>query len=96
MQSLAENACRPPGDPRIDKCANFPNSFVGIGPQVPPWADRSVPIGKNEYVWVPAHPRDTFATRDSEMFLALYKLYQMSLVDTSKLVSGTTPITISK
>jgi hypothetical protein len=61
------------------------------------------------WVWVPAHDpkrehalsqaypthRD-LAERDRKAFFTLYKLYQMSLVDTSKLVSGSTPITISK
>jgi hypothetical protein len=34
--------------------------------------------------------------RDKFIFFTLYKLYQESLVDTSKLVTGSTPITISK
>jgi hypothetical protein len=60
------------------------------------------------FVWVPAHnPASKAGThngqdernkaeRDRMAFFDLYKLYQMSLVDTSKLVPGTPPITISK
>ena len=63
---------------------------------------------QTEWVWVPAHDRASIdpastdqdrrylADRDRLAFLTLYKLYQMSLVDTSKLVTGLTPITISK
>ena len=103
MQRLADNACRPPADAPLDyKCPGY--SFVGIGPkaQIPPWADHSAEFDGQEYVWVPAHPptndpkEENLAKRDLEMFLEVYKLYQTSLVDTSKLVSGTMPITISK
>jgi hypothetical protein len=36
------------------------------------------------------------AKRDRDAFFNLYKLYQMSLVDTSKLVTGAPAITIGK
>jgi hypothetical protein len=66
--------------------------------------------GVEKFVWVPAHdPQKEYlvannaahyaknlAERDRKMFFTLYKLYQMSLVDTSKLVTGAPPITISK
>jgi hypothetical protein len=64
---------------------------------------------QKEWAWVPAHNPQTerelvmndpkhldLAKRDREAFFNLYKLYQMSLVDTSKLVTGAPPITISK
>jgi len=105
MRRLADHACRPaPGAPADRYCEGTQDrdSFVGIGPKVPPWADRFVRVDGQDYVWVPAHrptnnPGETdLAKRDREMFLEVYKLYQTSLVDTSKLVTGTTPITISK
>jgi hypothetical protein len=79
----------------------------GIGRFAPTWADSSASyvyrsrlgINVTRSVWVPAHdPRkdSTRAQRDRYMFLMLYKLYQTSLIDTSKLVTGSTPITISK
>jgi hypothetical protein len=67
--------------------------------------------GVEKFVWVPAHdPQKEYPTannmanhypknlagRDRRMFFTLYKLYQMSLVDTSKLVTGAPPVTISK
>jgi hypothetical protein len=64
---------------------------------------------QTESIWVPAHnPRteldlvkkdpahEDLAARDRVAFFTLYKLYQTALVDTSKLVTGTIPITISK
>lgn len=58
-----------------------------------------------ESIWMPAHNPTTplkagekiqLGQRDERVFLLVYKLYQMSLVDTSKLVTGNIPITISK
>jgi hypothetical protein len=81
-------------------------------PEKAPYVDFSVhvPVYPKKWIWVPAHdPGDHTATaehpnvteselakRDEFMFFTLYKLYQMSLVDTSKLVTGPIPITISK
>jgi len=102
MQRLADMACTG-GDPESvhEKC---PQSIFGIGKNIPSWADFSAPYqgvaGINrKYVWVPAHDpkRDaSLAHRDRYAFFTLYKLYQLSLVDTSKLVTGATPISISK
>lgn len=56
MNRLAENACRPPANAPADfDCAAFPNSVIGIGRKVPSWADGSVKMNNEEYVWVPAH-----------------------------------------
>jgi hypothetical protein len=85
------------------------SSFFAIGPRssIPSWASNSAtyswvgdhtPLAKQS-IWVPAHnPNDQslLAERDVFVFLTLYKLYQLVLVDTSKLVTGTIPITISK
>ena len=82
-------------------------SIFGIGIVIPPWADSYAsftnPDGIKEFAWVPAHnPNSTdlhqraLGERDRRAFLTLYKLYQMSLVDTSKLVTGAPSITISK
>jgi hypothetical protein len=104
MNRLATLAC----DERsiVDSCV------FGIGDSVPSWADSSAPYQLSArpdawayrnlagpYVWVPAHNPETeqqLADRDRRAFLILYELYQMSLVDTSKLVTGFPPITISK
>ena len=58
---------------------------------------------EREEIWVPAHnPHDrdplqaARGRRDLIEFSLLYKLYQMSLVDTSKLANGSIPFTISK
>jgi hypothetical protein len=107
MQRLADMAC-----PYVDKDAiatNCSQSIFGIGTSVPAWAENSAPYRRltglhklqTESVWVPAHnpawdTKTKLAERDRKTFFTLYKLYQMSLVDTSKLVTGTTPITISK
>lgn len=99
MQRLAEAACH--------NAKDCPESVFGIGIVVPSWADTYAsftdPDGIKESVWVPAHdPSSTdpeqraLAERDRESFLDLYRLYQMSLVDTSKLVTGAPAITISK
>ncbi|MGD0073186.1 MAG: hypothetical protein ABSD31_02460 [Candidatus Binataceae bacterium] len=72
-------------------------SIFGIGSQVPSWADISTSYTATEKIWVPAHDPDTGAgKRDRQAFFTLYKLYQMTLVNTSTLVTGSTPITISK
>lgn len=82
-------------------------SIFGIGIVVPSWADSYAPFtnpdGIKEFAWVPAHdPNSTdpdqhdLGERDRRAFLTLYKLYQMSLVDTSKLITGAPAITISK
>jgi len=96
------------GDPLDQKCHD--SSIFGIGQEVPKWADTYAPFEhrtnsgnvEKEWVWVPNHDpggdekQREDADRDRRMFLALYKLYQLSLVDTSKLVTGITPVTISK
>jgi len=105
MQRLARKAC-PSRDPQVVK-RNCQQSVFGIGPEVPAWADSSAsfiyhtPDGleQTQWVWVPAHDpkKDPYpAERDRIAFMTLYKLYQMSLVDTTKLVMGAPPITISK
>ncbi|MGB8682446.1 MAG: hypothetical protein WCD12_06135 [Candidatus Binatus sp.] len=85
-------------------------SFFGIGPkaQVPAWVDRKADIGGGRYIWVPAHDPQSHlpgeqgakererAEIDRDTFSTLYRLYQLSLVDTSKLVTGAPPVTISK
>jgi hypothetical protein len=104
MSRLATSACDESSI--VDKC------IFGIGYSVPSWADSSAPYQLSArpdawayrnlagpYVWVPAHNPETepnLAHRDRRAFLILYELYQMSLVDTSKLVTGFPPITISK
>jgi hypothetical protein len=105
MQRLARMTC-PSTDPKeIEKRCQ--QSVFGIGPKVPSWADSWASFGyrteegreETQWVWVPAHdPKDELylASQDREAFFNLYKLYQMSLVDTTKLVTGTPPITISK
>jgi hypothetical protein len=88
------------------------SSVAAIGDRVPGWATNSAPygpVGSRRWIWIPAHnPQSNsqdpklneherrLGQRDEFMFLTLYKLYQMSLVDTSKLVTGQIPITISK
>jgi hypothetical protein len=77
-----------------------------------PYTNYPVSIHPDEWIWAPAHnPNYTenrnadqekvhtqrvLGERDKFMFLELCKLYQMSLVDTSKLLTGTIPVTISK
>jgi hypothetical protein len=90
------------------KSANNPAckaSYVGIGSIVdkPLWADRWVQIGSGLFIYEPAHNPDSQdyyererATRDREAFANLYKLYLMSLVNTSQLVTSAPPVTISK
>ncbi len=97
MQRLAEMACTST-DPARSSCSS---GNFGIGYHVPSWADTSASFtntdGIEEYVWVPAHNPDTqheLAERDRRAFFTLYKLYQMSLVNTSQLVSGAPAITI--
>jgi hypothetical protein len=54
---------------------------------------------ENEFIWIPAHDpaKDPVLARgDRRMFALLYELYQMALVDTSRLLTTSTPITISK
>jgi hypothetical protein len=100
MQRLAGKACTSEKPAEIKKYCS--RSIFGVGPQAPSWADNSAsftsPNG-TEWAWVPAHDPQTdppLAERDRREFFSLYKLYQMSLVDTSKLVTGAPPITISK
>jgi hypothetical protein len=97
MQRLAEMACTST-DPARSSCSS---GNFGIGYHVPSWADTSASFtntdGIEEYVWVPAHNPETqpeLADRDRRAFFTLYKLYQMSLVNTSQLVSGAPSITI--
>jgi hypothetical protein len=96
MKRLAELACHSIDPTEIEsKC---PGSNFGIGKDVPSWADTSASFtdthSDKEYVWVPAHPQAPLADRDRRAFFNLYKLYQMSLVNTSQLVSGAPSITI--
>ena len=104
MKRLAEQACPNPPSPKVEVCAQ---SIFGIGIDVPSWADTSAsftdPDGIKQSVWVPAHNPNSEdelererAARDRKAFLDLYKVYQMSLVDTSKLVTAAPAITISK
>lgn len=100
MQRLADTACNTKDPNEIKQYCD--QSIFGIGPQAPSWIDGSASYtysdGK-ESVWVPAHDPDTqpeLAQRDRVEFFTLYKLYQTSLVDTSKLVTGAYPITIGK
>ena len=78
-----------------DAAAKSPQDVIGIGEKVPSGVDRSICLDSSTSVWVPFHSRPDLANHDREMFVLLYKLYQMSLVDTSKLMT-TTPITIGK
>lgn len=87
-------------------------SIVGVGSKPSSWAVKSTEFKyptknglKNAYIWLPAHnpgaqftdkDGNNLGQRDIRVFLLLYKLYQMSLVDTSKLLAGTPPVTISK
>jgi hypothetical protein len=104
MQRLANMAC-PYQDPESIK-TRCKESIFGIADnlrRIPPWAENSAPYqgltGRltGPYVYVPAHDpkvdRDR-AERDSKTFFDLYKLYQMSLVNTSQLVTGAPSITI--
>ncbi len=99
MQRLASMACPEPDSYR-GACSQ--GSIFGVGREVPVWADRKAYIGAGRYIWEPAHdphgdPKSReMAKIDREMFSTLYKLYQLSLVDTSKLVAGAPPVTISK
>jgi hypothetical protein len=102
MQRLGHMACDYDRQPKCDE-----RSFVAIGSSVPAWATNWAPykwtarVIPRKYIWVPAHkPQDSdsqgLGQRDIFMFFTLYKIYQLALVDTSKLVTGTIPITISK
>jgi hypothetical protein len=76
----------------------------GIGNyfDIPSWADNYAQIGANkytglnQYIWEPVHgPSDPIKyKRDRQVFAMIYKLYQTSLVDTSKLVTGAPIVTI--
>jgi len=93
MKRLADMACEDNANPS-DSCA----FGIGYYDEIPSWADRYVAFGTNQYIWEPAHSPDDKINydRDRKLFAVLYKLYQLSLVDTSKLVTGAPPITISK
>jgi hypothetical protein len=105
LQRLAGLACTPKA--KSDNACG--PSIFGIGSKedIPSWADSSAPFTyqadegheEKKWVWVPAHDpvnEAQLAERDRKTFFTLYKLYQMSLVDTSKLVAGAPPVTISK
>jgi hypothetical protein len=96
MQRLATLVCTPAKN--NGRCDDENIFAVGPRSSVPAWAERKTQIGTNQYIWEPAHdPKtDLSGVKDQQMFSYLYKLYQMSLVDTSKLVTGAPPITISK
>jgi len=98
MQKLSDMACL--GDEAYEGHCGEEKNF-GIGINVPSWAETSASFadrdGLNEYVWVPAHNPERqpeLADRDRRAFFVLYKLYQMSLVNTSQLVSGAPSITL--
>jgi hypothetical protein len=107
FKHLAKRACdetiaHDPNDPNTD-CSQ---SIFGVGPKAPPWAristDYTYPRPSDgepvtESIWMPAHnPSTPKGQRDERVFQLVYKLYQMSLVDTSKLVTGSIPITKSQ
>jgi len=80
-------------------------SYFGISSIVdkPLWADRWTSIGSGLFIYEPAHnpySHDYFESqrgeRDRDAFADLYKLYQMSLVNTSQLIPSVPPVTISK
>ncbi len=96
---------------RVKECKEGIFGFGPAAPSwAEAWSSYTYPDGTKGKVFVPAHDPDLqdeadltlrqdeadLALRDRNMFFLLYKLYQMSLVDTSKLVTGTIPITISK
>jgi hypothetical protein len=94
MKRLADMACRDNMTPS-DSCT----FGIGYHDQIPKWADRYVAFGtKNQYIWEPANPPSDKVNhdRDRKLFAILYKLYQIALVDSSKLVTGAPPITIGK
>jgi hypothetical protein len=103
MQRLGNMACTSENKAG-DRCPD--SSVFEISSSHPPfWATASAPYTTipKELIWVPAHNpystdkhQQSLAERDEFVFFTLYKLYQMSLVDTSKLVTGPVPITISK
>ena len=110
MRRLGEMACDD-DHPNDDNCVFGTSKKNPLILPVPRWADSSTTfVARNshygardiESVWVPAHDPDgnkhqkDLAKRDRYVFFMLSKLYQTSLVDTSKLVTGSTPITISK
>jgi hypothetical protein len=110
LRNLAKLACNVPDAPSSqDPVTDCSESIFGVGASAPAWADSSTTytyidgdsgVQTSESIWVPAHnPTQNLqlANRDRRTFLLVYKLYQMSLVDTSKLVTSTIPITtISK
>jgi hypothetical protein len=106
MQRLGDQACGP--QDLESKCKR---SIFGVGPKAPEWAfmsardayQTSEAVEQSGVIWVPAHNPNSskdeerkLGERDMEEFTLLYKLYQMSLVDTSKLATSSIPITISK
>jgi hypothetical protein len=108
MQRLARSACAEHA--LDDSCVfgfgndipSWAESFAPYQPSARPdaWAYKQV---AGPYVWVPAHdPKSDrrsereLGERDQEAFATLYELYQMSLVDTSRIVTGFPPVTISK
>jgi hypothetical protein len=98
MQRLAEMACPYKDNDGIK--THCSQSIFGFGTTAPSWADNSASYNHGS-IWVPAHNPNApdpkgLVKRDRSAFYTLYKLYQTSLVDTSKLVTGTIPITISK
>jgi hypothetical protein len=106
MQRLGNQACGP--QDLESKCRR---SIFGVGPKAPEWAfmsasdayQTSKAVEQSGVIWVPAHNPNSskdeerkLGARDMEEFTLLYKLYQMSLVDTSKLATSSIPITIGK
>jgi hypothetical protein len=96
MQRLANmaDACYKTREIAVCEGSNF-----GIGPAHPRWADRWMSIGSGKFIYQPAHNPNSDpdrAERDRKVFSLLYQLYQVSLVNTSQLVTSAPPVTISK
>ena len=68
--------------------------LIGSGDQPPAWTPDRITSYKGKYVWLPSSPEATVRERDLQAFSWLYTLYQLSVVDTTKLPQ--VPVTISK
>ena len=106
MDRLADTACVYQDRRSITRyCSQSIFGIAGNLASIPSWAENFAPYQSltgrltGPYAYVPAHSPDwdsPRAKRDQAAFFNLYKLYQMSLVDTSKLVTGAPSITIPK
>jgi hypothetical protein len=97
MKRLGDMACKDK-DQTLENPSEACAFGIGQYHQIPWFADHHVSIGTDEYIWEPVHPPTDKVNydRDRKLFAILYKLYQMSLVDSSKLVTGAPPVTIGK